>query len=132
MDLLFTVTLCVCLCVCLLQPSLFGSKAAGFGTTTTSAPSFGTGTGLFGNKPTLTLGSGTNTSTFGKSSSRDTLIQSTAEADSHLTPVLLVLVQVLVQILLERVCLVTSRLLEDWGLDWEPASEQVPEENMST
>ncbi|KAF7206744.1 nuclear pore complex protein Nup98-Nup96 isoform X2 [Nothobranchius furzeri] len=45
--------------------SLFGNKTAGFGTTTTSAPSFGTGTGLFGNKPTLTLGTGTNTSTFG-------------------------------------------------------------------
>uniref|UniRef100_A0A8C2XMT0 Nuclear pore complex protein Nup98-Nup96 n=1 Tax=Cyclopterus lumpus TaxID=8103 RepID=A0A8C2XMT0_CYCLU len=39
--------------------SLFGNKAAGFGTTTTSAaPSFGTGTGLFGNKPALTLGAG--------------------------------------------------------------------------
>uniref|UniRef100_A0AAQ4NZ97 Nuclear pore complex protein Nup98-Nup96 n=1 Tax=Gasterosteus aculeatus aculeatus TaxID=481459 RepID=A0AAQ4NZ97_GASAC len=46
--------------------SLFGNKAAGFGTATTSAPSFGTGTGLFGNKPTLTLGTGTNTSTFGE------------------------------------------------------------------
>uniref|UniRef100_A0A671UZF8 Nuclear pore complex protein Nup98-Nup96 n=1 Tax=Sparus aurata TaxID=8175 RepID=A0A671UZF8_SPAAU len=46
--------------------SLF-NKTAGFGTTTTSAPSFGTGTGLFGNKPTLTLGTGTNTSTFGES-----------------------------------------------------------------
>ncbi|XP_070699287.1 nuclear pore complex protein Nup98-Nup96 isoform X2 [Pempheris klunzingeri] len=45
--------------------SLFGNKTAGFGTTTTSAPSFGTGTGLFGNKPALTLGTGTNTSTFG-------------------------------------------------------------------
>uniref|UniRef100_A0A3B4TS50 Nuclear pore complex protein Nup98-Nup96 n=1 Tax=Seriola dumerili TaxID=41447 RepID=A0A3B4TS50_SERDU len=44
---------------------LFGNKTAGFGTTTTSAPSFGTGTGLFGNKPALTLGTGTNTSTFG-------------------------------------------------------------------
>lgn len=44
--------------------NLFGNKPAGFGTTTTSAPSFGTGTGLFGNKPTLTLG--TNTNTFGK------------------------------------------------------------------
>ncbi len=51
---------------CLLQQSLFGNKTAGFGTTTTSAPSFGTGTGLFGNKPALTLGTGTNTSTFGK------------------------------------------------------------------
>lgn len=56
----------VTLCVCLLQQSLF-NKTAGFGTTTTSAPSFGTGTGLFGNKPTLTLGTGTNTSTFGES-----------------------------------------------------------------
>ncbi|KAM6984594.1 nuclear pore complex protein Nup98-Nup96 [Aplochiton taeniatus] len=47
------------------QPSLFGNKG-GFGATTTSAaPSFGTGTGLFGNKPTLTLGAGTNASTFG-------------------------------------------------------------------
>ncbi|XP_029957299.1 nuclear pore complex protein Nup98-Nup96 isoform X2 [Salarias fasciatus] len=45
--------------------SLFGNKTAGFGTTTTSAPSFGTGTGLFGNKPALTLGTGNNTSTFG-------------------------------------------------------------------
>uniref|UniRef100_H3CQG4 Nuclear pore complex protein Nup98-Nup96 n=1 Tax=Tetraodon nigroviridis TaxID=99883 RepID=H3CQG4_TETNG len=45
--------------------NLFGNKTAGFGTTTTSAPSFGTGTGLFGNKPALTLGAGTNTSTFG-------------------------------------------------------------------
>ncbi|XP_028322380.1 nuclear pore complex protein Nup98-Nup96 isoform X2 [Gouania willdenowi] len=45
------------------QPSLFGNKSAGFGTTTTSAPSFGTG--LFGNKPALTLGTGNNTSTFG-------------------------------------------------------------------
>ncbi|XP_034746769.1 nuclear pore complex protein Nup98-Nup96 [Etheostoma cragini] len=45
--------------------SLFGNKTAGFGATTTSAPSFGTGTGLFGNKPALTLGTGTNTSTFG-------------------------------------------------------------------
>uniref|UniRef100_A0A8C9Y2Z3 Nuclear pore complex protein Nup98-Nup96 n=1 Tax=Sander lucioperca TaxID=283035 RepID=A0A8C9Y2Z3_SANLU len=44
---------------------LFGNKTAGFGTTTTSTPSFGTGTGLFGNKPALTLGTGTNTSTFG-------------------------------------------------------------------
>uniref|UniRef100_A0A7N6BCQ7 Nuclear pore complex protein Nup98-Nup96 n=1 Tax=Anabas testudineus TaxID=64144 RepID=A0A7N6BCQ7_ANATE len=43
--------------------SLFGNKTTGFGTTTTSAPSFGTG--LFGNKPALTLGTGTNTSTFG-------------------------------------------------------------------
>ncbi|XP_026213260.1 nuclear pore complex protein Nup98-Nup96 isoform X2 [Anabas testudineus] len=45
------------------QQSLFGNKTTGFGTTTTSAPSFGTG--LFGNKPALTLGTGTNTSTFG-------------------------------------------------------------------
>ncbi|XP_067113030.1 nuclear pore complex protein Nup98-Nup96 isoform X1 [Osmerus mordax] len=45
--------------------NLFGNKTAGFGTTTTSASSFGTGTGLFGNKPALTLGTGTNTSTFG-------------------------------------------------------------------
>ncbi|XP_029303435.1 nuclear pore complex protein Nup98-Nup96 isoform X3 [Cottoperca gobio] len=45
--------------------SLFGNKTAGFGATTTSAPSFGTGTGLFGNKPALTLGTGANTSTFG-------------------------------------------------------------------
>ncbi|XP_059397995.1 nuclear pore complex protein Nup98-Nup96-like [Carassius carassius] len=46
--------------------NLFGNKPAGFGTTTTtSAPSFGTGTGLFANKPTLTLGTNTNTSTFG-------------------------------------------------------------------
>ncbi|KAM9846701.1 nuclear pore complex protein Nup98-Nup96 isoform 2-T2 [Aulostomus maculatus] len=43
--------------------SLFGNKTTGFGTTTTSAPSFGTG--LFGNKPALTLGAGTNPSTFG-------------------------------------------------------------------
>uniref|UniRef100_A0A8C5H0S3 Uncharacterized protein n=1 Tax=Gouania willdenowi TaxID=441366 RepID=A0A8C5H0S3_GOUWI len=41
------------------------SHVAGFGTTTTSAPSFGTG--LFGNKPALTLGTGNNTSTFGTS-----------------------------------------------------------------
>ncbi|KFZ63494.1 Nuclear pore complex protein Nup98-Nup96, partial [Podiceps cristatus] len=47
--------------------TLFGNKPAGFGTTTTSAPSFGTtaGGGLFGNKPTLTLGTNTNTSNFG-------------------------------------------------------------------
>uniref|UniRef100_A0A3B4AT94 Nuclear pore complex protein Nup98-Nup96 n=1 Tax=Periophthalmus magnuspinnatus TaxID=409849 RepID=A0A3B4AT94_9GOBI len=45
--------------------TLFGNKTAGFGTTTTSAPSFGTGTSLFGNKPALSLGPGTNTSTFG-------------------------------------------------------------------
>uniref|UniRef100_A0A672V105 Nuclear pore complex protein Nup98-Nup96 n=1 Tax=Strigops habroptila TaxID=2489341 RepID=A0A672V105_STRHB len=47
--------------------TLFGNKPAGFGTTTTSAPSFGTttGGGLFGNKPTLTLGTNSNTSTFG-------------------------------------------------------------------
>uniref|UniRef100_A0A8C0AUT4 Nuclear pore complex protein Nup98-Nup96 n=1 Tax=Buteo japonicus TaxID=224669 RepID=A0A8C0AUT4_9AVES len=46
--------------------TLFGNKPAGFGTTTTSAPSFGTttGGGLFGNKPTLTLGTNTNTSNF--------------------------------------------------------------------
>uniref|UniRef100_A0A8C5T9V5 Nuclear pore complex protein Nup98-Nup96 n=1 Tax=Malurus cyaneus samueli TaxID=2593467 RepID=A0A8C5T9V5_9PASS len=38
--------------------TLFGNKPAGFGATTTSAPSFGTTTGgsLFGNKPPLTLG----------------------------------------------------------------------------
>uniref|UniRef100_A0A673NMI3 Nuclear pore complex protein Nup98-Nup96 n=1 Tax=Sinocyclocheilus rhinocerous TaxID=307959 RepID=A0A673NMI3_9TELE len=45
--------------------NLFGNKPAGFGATTTSAPSFGTGTGLFANKPTLTLGTNTNSSTFG-------------------------------------------------------------------
>ncbi|XP_005161496.1 nuclear pore complex protein Nup98-Nup96 isoform X1 [Danio rerio] len=45
--------------------NLFGNKPAGFGTTTTSAPSFGSGPGLFANKPTLTLGTNTNTSTFG-------------------------------------------------------------------
>ncbi|KAG8453154.1 hypothetical protein GDO86_004828 [Hymenochirus boettgeri] len=46
--------------------TLFGNKQAGFGTTTTSAPAFGTTTGgLFGNKPTLTLGTNTNTSNFG-------------------------------------------------------------------
>ncbi|KFR16686.1 Nuclear pore complex protein Nup98-Nup96, partial [Opisthocomus hoazin] len=47
--------------------TLFGNKPAGFGTTTTSAPSFGTttGSGLFGNKPTLTLGTNTNTPNFG-------------------------------------------------------------------
>ncbi|KAF7651897.1 hypothetical protein LDENG_00104090 [Lucifuga dentata] len=43
------------------QQNLFGNKTAGFGTTTTSAPSFG----LFGNKPALSLGTVTNTSTFG-------------------------------------------------------------------
>ncbi|XP_062384841.1 nuclear pore complex protein Nup98-Nup96 isoform X2 [Sardina pilchardus] len=43
--------------------TLFGNKPGGFGTTTTSAPSFGTG--LFGNKPTLTLGANTNTANFG-------------------------------------------------------------------
>lgn len=53
--------------VCVLQQSLFGNKTTGFGATTTSAPSFGTGTGLFGNKPALTLGAGTNPSTFGMS-----------------------------------------------------------------
>lgn len=53
--------------LCVLQQSLFGNKTTGFGTTTTSAPSFGTGTGLFGNKPALTLGTGTNTSSFGMS-----------------------------------------------------------------
>ncbi|XP_012673966.1 nuclear pore complex protein Nup98-Nup96 isoform X2 [Clupea harengus] len=45
--------------------NLFGNKPGGFGTTTTSAPSFGTGTGLFGNKPTLTLGANTQTANFG-------------------------------------------------------------------
>uniref|UniRef100_A0A9R1SRY5 Nuclear pore complex protein Nup98-Nup96 n=2 Tax=Cyprinus carpio TaxID=7962 RepID=A0A9R1SRY5_CYPCA len=45
--------------------NLFGNKPAGFGATTTSTPSFGTGTGLFANKPTLTLGTNTNASTFG-------------------------------------------------------------------
>ncbi|XP_066894886.1 nuclear pore complex protein Nup98-Nup96 isoform X9 [Kogia breviceps] len=54
------------------QPStntmtLFGNnKLTTFGTSTTSAPSFGTTSGgLFGNKPTLTLGTNTNTSNFG-------------------------------------------------------------------
>ncbi|XP_040820298.1 nuclear pore complex protein Nup98-Nup96 isoform X4 [Ochotona curzoniae] len=47
--------------------TLFGNnKLTTFGTSTTSAPSFGTNSGgLFGNKPTLTLGTNTNTSTFG-------------------------------------------------------------------
>ncbi|KAL0994355.1 hypothetical protein UPYG_G00121060 [Umbra pygmaea] len=45
--------------------SLFGNKTAGFGTTTTSAPSFGSGTSLFGNKPALTLGTAPNASSFG-------------------------------------------------------------------
>ncbi|XP_030603052.1 nuclear pore complex protein Nup98-Nup96 isoform X2 [Archocentrus centrarchus] len=45
--------------------SLFGPKTTGFGTTTTSAPSFGATTSLFGSKPTLTLGTAPNTSTFG-------------------------------------------------------------------
>ncbi|XP_054610233.1 nuclear pore complex protein Nup98-Nup96 isoform X3 [Dunckerocampus dactyliophorus] len=45
--------------------SIFGNKTSGFGTTTTSATSFGTGTGIFGNKPALALGTGTNPSTFG-------------------------------------------------------------------
>ncbi|XP_041440603.1 nuclear pore complex protein Nup98-Nup96 isoform X1 [Xenopus laevis] len=46
--------------------TLFGNKPAGFGTTTTSAPGFGTTTGgLFGNKATLTLGTNTNASNFG-------------------------------------------------------------------
>ncbi|KAL2080768.1 hypothetical protein ACEWY4_024561 [Coilia grayii] len=45
--------------------NLFGNKTGGFGTTTTSAPSFGTGTGLFGNKPTLTLGTNTSAANFG-------------------------------------------------------------------
>uniref|UniRef100_A0A3Q0SAE5 Nuclear pore complex protein Nup98-Nup96 n=1 Tax=Amphilophus citrinellus TaxID=61819 RepID=A0A3Q0SAE5_AMPCI len=44
--------------------SLFGPKTTGFGTTTTSAPSFGATTSLFGSKPTLTLGTAPNTSTF--------------------------------------------------------------------
>ncbi|XP_061752896.1 nuclear pore complex protein Nup98-Nup96 isoform X3 [Nerophis ophidion] len=44
--------------------SIFGNKTSGFGTTTTSATSFGPGTGLFGNKTALTLGSGTNPSNF--------------------------------------------------------------------
>lgn len=61
----------------LLLQNLFGNKTAGFGTTTTSAPSFGTGTGLFGNKPALTLGAGTNTSTFGMFTS-GVLTQTTA------------------------------------------------------
>ncbi|XP_076158509.1 nuclear pore complex protein Nup98-Nup96 isoform X1 [Alosa pseudoharengus] len=43
--------------------NLFGNKPGGFGTTTTSASSFGPG--LFGNKPTLTLGNNTNTANFG-------------------------------------------------------------------
>ncbi|XP_063041599.1 nuclear pore complex protein Nup98-Nup96 isoform X2 [Engraulis encrasicolus] len=45
--------------------NLFGNKPGGFGATTTSAPSFGTGTGLFGNKPTLTLGTNTSVANFG-------------------------------------------------------------------
>ncbi|XP_062052614.1 nuclear pore complex protein Nup98-Nup96 isoform X6 [Lepus europaeus] len=47
--------------------TLFGNnKLTTFGTSTTSAPSFGTNSGgLFGNKPTLTLGTNTNTSNFG-------------------------------------------------------------------
>ncbi|KAM8815770.1 nuclear pore complex protein Nup98-Nup96 isoform 7-T7 [Rhynchonycteris naso] len=47
--------------------TLFGNnKLPTFGTSTTSAPSFGTTSGgLFGNKPTLTLGTNTNTSNFG-------------------------------------------------------------------
>ncbi len=36
--------------------------------------------------------------------------------------------QVLVQTLLQEVCLGASRPQEDWVLDWEPALEQVPEE----
>ncbi|XP_023683557.2 nuclear pore complex protein Nup98-Nup96-like isoform X1 [Paramormyrops kingsleyae] len=44
--------------------NLFGSKTPGFGTTTTSAPTFGSGSSLFGNKPTLTL-TNNNASTFG-------------------------------------------------------------------
>uniref|UniRef100_A0A3B3T4H9 Nuclear pore complex protein Nup98-Nup96 n=1 Tax=Paramormyrops kingsleyae TaxID=1676925 RepID=A0A3B3T4H9_9TELE len=43
--------------------NLFGSKTPGFGTTTTSAPTFGSGSSLFGNKPTLTL-TNNNASTF--------------------------------------------------------------------
>ncbi|XP_054022951.1 nuclear pore complex protein Nup98-Nup96-like [Dryobates pubescens] len=44
--------------------TLFVNKPAGFGTTTTSAPSFGTSTSskVFGNKSSLTLGTSTNTS----------------------------------------------------------------------
>ncbi|KAM5248278.1 nuclear pore complex protein Nup98-Nup96 isoform 3-T3 [Ctenodactylus gundi] len=47
--------------------SLFGNnKLTTFGPSTTSAPSFGTTSGgLFGNKPTLSLGTNTNTSNFG-------------------------------------------------------------------
>uniref|UniRef100_A0A663M311 Nuclear pore complex protein Nup98-Nup96 n=1 Tax=Athene cunicularia TaxID=194338 RepID=A0A663M311_ATHCN len=60
---------CVLRVVLGVSSTLFGNKPAGFGTTTTSAPSFGTttGGGLFGNKPTLTLGTNTNTSHFGTS-----------------------------------------------------------------
>lgn len=108
----------------LLQPSLFGgNKAAGFGTTTTSAPSFGTGTGLFGNKPALTLGTGTNTSTFGKRtlSCRQTRAR-VLPCDVFMSDWL----QVLERPPLEEVSLGARRPLEDWGLDWGPALEPVP------
>lgn len=47
--------------------TLFGNKPAGFGATTTSAPSFGTttGGGLFGNEPALSLGAPANPSSLG-------------------------------------------------------------------
>lgn len=47
--------------------TLFGNKPAGFGATTTSAPSFGTttGGGLFGNKPVLSSGTPYKPSHFG-------------------------------------------------------------------
>lgn len=49
---------------------------------------------------------------------------------SHLTLVLVVVgsLQVLVRTLLEGVCLGTSQPPEDWERDWEPVSEQVPED----
>uniref|UniRef100_A0A8C0K412 Nuclear pore complex protein Nup98-Nup96 n=1 Tax=Canis lupus dingo TaxID=286419 RepID=A0A8C0K412_CANLU len=55
--------------------TLFGNnKLTTFGTSTTSAPSFGTTSGgLFGNKPTLTLGTNTNTSNFGTYKKQDLL-----------------------------------------------------------
>ncbi|XP_078078802.1 nuclear pore complex protein Nup98-Nup96 isoform X2 [Mustelus asterias] len=46
--------------------TLFANKPAGFGTATTSASTFGAaGAGLFGTKPSLTIGAGANTSNFG-------------------------------------------------------------------
>lgn len=108
----------------LFQPSLFGNKAPGFGTTTTSAPSFGTGTGLFGNKSTLTLGTGTNNSSFGR---RRGFCRSIHVSASFFVPYpfFLSVLQVSVPTRHQEDFLGTRRALVDSVLDWEPPLGQV-------